>query len=59
MRVRITDSEKRHLNVMLAVSAAGDILPPMIIFIRNRPLKDISPRGCVVREQGKRGLTNL
>ena len=53
MRVRTTGSEKRHLTVMLAVSSAGDILTPMIIFKGKRPLEDISPRGCVVRVQEK------
>ena len=51
VRVHTTGSEKHHLMVMLAVSAAGDILPPMIIFKGKCPLKDISPHGCVVRVQ--------
>ena len=47
LRVHTTGSEKRHLMVVVAVSAAGSVLTPMIIFKGKHQLKDICPRSCV------------
>ena len=39
--VRTTGAEKRHLTVVLTVTADGKMLPPMIIFKGKRELKNI------------------
>ena len=44
VRVRSTGAEKRHLTVILACTAAGDMLPPMVIFKGKRALKNPSQR---------------
>ena len=51
--IRSTGSEKRHVTVVLAVSAAGDVLPPMIVFKGVRKLKLNVPKGWVVTVQPK------
>ncbi|MEW8548669.1 MAG: hypothetical protein AB2693_34645 [Candidatus Thiodiazotropha sp.] len=53
IRIRTTGSEKRHLTVVLAVSAAGDVLPPMIIFKGKRPVSLNVPKGWIVCVQEK------
>lgn len=39
--VRTSNSDKRHVTIVLAVTASGKILPTMIIFKGKRKLKDI------------------
>ena len=52
--VRSSGSEKRHVTVVLAIAASGDVLPTMIIFKGKRALKDIKvPEGCIVTVQEK------
>ncbi len=52
--VRTTGCDKRHLTVVLGVSAAGNVLPTMIIFKGKRQLKDIkAPAGFLVCVQEK------
>lgn len=51
--IRTTGAEKRHLTVVLAVSADGDVLPPMIIFKGKRALKFPVPKGWIVTVQEK------
>ena len=46
--VRTSGSDKRHVTVMLAVSAAGDVLLTFIIFKGKRPLKDIKASSDVI-----------
>ena len=46
-----TGSEKRHVTAVLAVSAAGDVLPPMIIFNGVGKLELNVPKGWVVTVQ--------
>ena len=53
IRIRTTSSEKRHLTVVLAVSAAGDVLPPMIIFKGKRAFNIQTPPGWIVCVQEK------
>ena len=53
IHIRTTISEKRHLTVVLAVSAAGDVLPPMIIFKGKRALNIQTPPGWIVCVQEK------
>lgn len=54
VRVRSTGAEKRRLTVILACTAAGDMLPPMIIFKGKRALKNLRiPAGVVVEVQQK------
>ena len=54
MKIRTTGADKKHLTLVLTVSAAGDVLPPMIIFRGVRELKDIhAPKGWIVRVQEK------
>ena len=49
VRIRSTGAEKKHLTVILACTASGIMLPPMLIFKGKRALKKISvPRGGVV-----------
>ena len=40
--IRMTGAEKRHLTVVLAATAHGQMLPPMIIFKGKRILRNIS-----------------
>ena len=40
--VRTTGAEKRHLTVVLAATADGQMLPPMVIFKGKRNLKNIT-----------------
>lgn len=52
--IHTTGAEKRHLTVVLAVSADGSMLPPFMIFKGKRKLKNLSvPRGWVVTVQQK------
>ena len=51
--VRTTGNEKRHFTVVLAVSANGDVLPPMVIFKGKRELKFDFPKDWVVTVQEK------
>ena len=51
--VRTTGNEKRHFTVVLAVSANGDVLPPMVIFKGKRDLKFEFPKDWVVTVQEK------
>jgi len=53
IRVRTTASDKRHLMVVLAVTAAGQTLPPMIIFKGKRELKIDHPAGWIICVQTK------
>lgn len=53
IRVRTTGSDKRHLTVVLAVSAAGDVLPPMVVFKGIRDIKVPHPPGWIVCVQRK------
>jgi len=54
VRIRSTGAEKRRFTVVLACTAAGVMLPPMIIFKGKRELKKLKiPRGVVVRVQPK------
>jgi len=53
IRVRTTASDKRHLTVVLAVTAAGQTLPPMIIFKGKRELKIDHPAGWIICVQTK------
>ena len=51
--IRTTGNEKRHFTVVLAVSANGDVLPPMIIFKGKRALKFDFPKDWIVTVQEK------
>lgn len=51
--VRGTTATKRHLTVVLTCTAAGHMLPPMIIFKGKRELKLRRPPGYVVTVQKK------
>ena len=54
VRVRSTGAEKRRLTVILACTADGNMLPPMVIFKGKRALKNLRiPAGVVVRVQPK------
>ena len=54
VRIRSTGAEKRRLTVILACTAAGSMLPPMVIFKGKRALKNIrTPKGVIVRVQKK------
>ena len=54
VRVRSTGAEKRRLTIILACTAAGQMLPPMIIFKGKRALKHLRiPPGVVVEVQQK------
>ena len=49
--IRTTGSEKRHFTCVLAVSADGTVLPPMIIFMGKRELRLDCPAGWIVTVQ--------
>ena len=52
--VRSTGAEKRRLTIILACTAAGHMLPPIIIFKGKRVLKNLRiPPGVVVELQQK------
>jgi hypothetical protein len=51
--VRGTSGSKRHFTVVLACSASGDMLPPMIIFKGKRKVNLKPPSGYVVTVQKK------
>ena len=51
--VRTTGSEKRHFTVVLAVTASGVMLPPMVIFKWKWDLKFDIPSGWIVTVQEK------
>ena len=52
--IQSTGAEKRRLSIILACTAAGDMLPPMIIFKGKRALKNQRiPPGVVVSLQPK------
>ena len=54
VRIISTGAEKRCFTAVLACTAAGVMLPPMIIFKGKRELKKLKiPRGVVVRVQLK------
>ena len=52
--MRSTGAEKRRLTIILACTAAGNMLPPMIMFKGKRALKNLRiPPGVVVELQQK------
>jgi len=54
IRVKSTGAEKRHFTVILACTASGKMLPPMMIFKGKRPLKKLHvPKGAVVQKKGE------
>ena len=54
VHIRSTGAEKRRFTVILTCTAAGDMLPPMIIFRGKRALKNLRiPAGVVVTVQSK------
>lgn len=53
VRIRTSGSEKRHLTVLLAVSADGNMLPPMVVFKGKRELKFPVPSNWIVTVQEK------
>jgi len=53
VRIRSTGAEKRHITAVLAVSAAGNVLPPMVIFKGKRELKLNVPKDWIVCVQEK------
>ncbi len=56
VKVRTTGSEKRHITVVLACTACGDMMPPMIIFKgkTKRSIKGLeAPEGVIVAYQKK------
>ena len=48
-----TGAEKRHITIVLTVTASGSMLPPMIIFKGKRKLKLRAPEEILVRVQSK------
>ena len=54
VKVQTTGSEKRHVTLVLTVTASGEMLPPMVIFKGKRALKLDVPTGFVeaVQEKG-------
>ena len=48
VKIQTTGSEKPHITVMLARTAVGKLIPPMIIFKRKQPLKLNAPTGYVI-----------
>ena len=57
IRVKSTGAEKRCFTVILACTASGVMLPPMIIFKGKRPLKKLRvPKGAVVMVQKRGGM---
>ena len=57
--LRTTGSEKRHLTVVLTVTASGDVLPPMVIFKGKQKLKLTHPDGVVVCVQEKGWMSEV
>ena len=54
VRIRSMGAEKRRVTVILTCTAAGDMLPPMVIFKGKRALKKLRiPAGAVVTVQKK------
>ena len=54
VQIRSTGAEKHRVTVILACTAAGDMLPPMVIFKGKRALKKLRiPAGAVVTVQKK------
>ena len=51
--MRTTGAEKRHVTLVLTVTASGEMLPPMVIFKGKRALKLDVPTGFVVAVQEK------
>ena len=52
--IRTSGSDKRHVTVILSVSASGDVLPTFVIFKGKRALKDIkAPSDITVLVQEK------
>ena len=51
--IRSTGAEKRHITVVLTVTADGSMLPPMVIFKGKRRLKLEAPEGVIVCVQAK------
>ena len=54
IRVRTTNSEKKHITVDLTCTAAGHFLPPFVVFIglTARPLHGVDvPRGVIATTQ--------
>lgn len=56
IRYRTTGSEERHITIVLADSAAGNVFPPIIIFKGKQPLTVQTTRGWAVCVQEKAGL---
>ena len=48
VHIRSTGAEKHRLTLILACTAAGDMLPPMVIFKGKRALKNLHTPGSVV-----------
>ena len=48
MVIRTSGSDKRHVTVILAVAANGEVLPTVIIFKGKRALKDIKSRDDII-----------
>ena len=51
--IRSTEAEKRHIMVVLTITADGSILPPMVIFKGKHSLKLTAPQGVLVCSQEK------
>ncbi len=51
--IRSTGAEKRHITIVLTVTANGSMLPPMVIFKGKRRLKLKAPEGVLVCMQTK------
>ena len=54
--IRTSGAEKRHVTVVLTVTADGSILRPMVMFRgkTNHPVKDlVAPKGFLVATQKK------
>ena len=56
--VKTTGHEKSHFTCVLAVTASGKKLPPMVIFKRKTLPKDKLPKGIVVRVNPKGWMDN-
>ena len=51
--IKTTRHEKTHFTVVLSCTADGSKLPPMIIFKRKKPPKDIFPSGVIIHQHPK------